>query len=67
MLRIDHENYIKAGIEYVDGKYNLSVVVTHQTGASSLLTNLRHISESKPSEDLMRWRYSTHSTTSITH
>ena len=29
MLRIDHENYIKAGIEYVDGKYNLSTVVTH--------------------------------------
>ena len=23
MLRIDHENYIKAGIEFVDGKYNL--------------------------------------------
>lgn len=31
MLRIDHENYIKAGIEYVDGKYNLSAVVTHKT------------------------------------
>lgn len=25
MLRIDHENYIKAGIEFVDGKYNLAV------------------------------------------
>ena len=24
MLRIDHENYIKTGIEFVDGKYNLS-------------------------------------------
>ena len=31
MIRIDHENYIKAGIEYVDGKYNLSTVVTHHT------------------------------------
>ena len=31
MIRIDHENYIKTGIEYVDGKYNLSAVVTHHT------------------------------------
>lgn len=30
MLRVDAENWLKAGIEYVDGKYNLSVVVTHQ-------------------------------------
>lgn len=29
MLRIDHENYIKTGIEFVDGKYNISAVVTH--------------------------------------
>ena len=29
MIRIDHENYIKAGIEYVDGKFNISTVVTH--------------------------------------
>lgn len=38
MLRIDHENYIKAGIEYVDGKYNLSVVVTHHTSDWSVIT-----------------------------
>ena len=38
MLRIDHENYIKAGIEFVDGKYNLSTVVTHQTSDWSVIT-----------------------------
>ena len=38
MLRIDHENYIKAGIEYVDGKYNLSTVVTHETSDWSVIT-----------------------------
>lgn len=38
MLRIDHENYIKAGIEYVDGKYNLSAVVTHHTSDWSVIT-----------------------------
>lgn len=37
MIRIDHENYIKAGIEYVDGKYNLSVVVTHHTSDWSIV------------------------------
>ncbi len=37
MIRIDHENYIKAGIEYVDGKYNLSTVVTHQTSDWSVI------------------------------
>ena len=31
MLRIDKENYIKTGFEFVDGKYNLSTVVTHHT------------------------------------
>lgn len=38
MLRIDHENYIKAGIEYVDGKYNISTVVTHKTSDWSIIT-----------------------------
>ena len=38
MLRIDAENYIKAGIEFVDGKYNLSTVVTHKTSDWSVIT-----------------------------
>ena len=38
MLRVDHENYIKTGIEYVDGKYNISVVVTHGTSDWSVIT-----------------------------
>ena len=37
MLRIDHENYIKAGIEFVDGKYNLSTVETHHTSDWSII------------------------------
>lgn len=37
MIRIDHENYIKAGIEFVDGKYNLSTVVTHKTSDWSVI------------------------------
>lgn len=37
MLRIDKENYIKAGIEFVDGKYNLSTVVTHKTSDWSII------------------------------
>ncbi|MBP3354526.1 MAG: DUF1349 domain-containing protein [Bacteroidales bacterium] len=38
MLRIDKENYIKTGIEFVDGKYNLSTVVTHHTSDWSVIT-----------------------------
>lgn len=37
IIRIDHENYIKAGIEYVDGKYNVSTVVTHRTSDWSVI------------------------------
>lgn len=37
MLRIDAENYIKCGIEFVDGKYNLSTVVTHTTSDWSVI------------------------------
>ncbi len=37
MLRIDHENYLKTGIEFVDGKYNLSCVVTHRTSDWSVI------------------------------
>lgn len=37
MIRLDHENYIKTGIEFVDGKYNLSTVVTHNTSDWSVI------------------------------
>lgn len=38
MIRIDHENYIKTGIEFVDGKYNFSTVVTHHTSDWSVIS-----------------------------
>ena len=38
MLRADKENYIKAGIEFVDGKHNISCVVTHHTSDWSVIT-----------------------------
>lgn len=37
MIRLDHENYIKTGIEFVDGKYNLSTVVSHKTSDWSVI------------------------------
>ena len=37
MIRLDHENYIKTGIEFVDRKYNLSTVVTHTTSDWSVI------------------------------
>lgn len=44
MIRLDHENYIKTGIEFVDGKYNLSTVVTHSTSDWSVITLPRPVS-----------------------
>ncbi|MDE5876746.1 MAG: DUF1349 domain-containing protein [Muribaculaceae bacterium] len=45
MIRIDHENYIKTGIEFVDGKYNLSTVVTHHTSDWSVIALDRPVKE----------------------
>lgn len=38
MSRVDHENYIKAGIGFVDGKFSLNTVVTHKTSDWSMVT-----------------------------
>ena len=35
---LKHENYVKFGIEYVDGKFNISAVVTHRTSDWSVIT-----------------------------
>ncbi len=37
MIRIDKDNYMKCGIEYVDGKFNISTVVTHNMSDWSLI------------------------------
>ena len=37
MLRIDHENWIKAGVEFVNNKQNVSTVVTHKTSDWSVV------------------------------
>lgn len=38
MIRTDHQNYIKTGVEFVDGKLNVSTVVTHGKSDWSVLT-----------------------------
>ncbi|RFM31426.1 DUF1349 domain-containing protein [Chitinophaga silvisoli] len=38
MIRTDQENYIKTGVEFVDGKFNVSTVVTHKLSDWSVTT-----------------------------
>ena len=37
MIRENHENYVKFGIEFVEGKFNISAVVTHHTSDWSVI------------------------------
>jgi regulation of enolase protein 1 (concanavalin A-like superfamily) len=63
MLRIDEEHWVKTGIEYVDGIYNFSTVVTDQHSSwsvYSLMKNLRQyglrpLDVKMPLRFIIRW------------